>query len=544
MKIIKERIEILKEILPYINKYKSQWIILLFLKVGQKIPILLQPLILKFFIDRVIQNKNASYLIIVIIMFIGVYLLETLLKICHRTIDNSLFNKITKDLRIIIWGKYMKMPINEISMYQITDMVRRLNFDIDMVKFFLIGQVYDILSQVILLISSMGVMFILDWRLAIVANILLVLSLVLSETFGKELEENAEEDRKIFSEIEECVNRISFNWKEIKANQLEMFQEKNFNNMLRKLYICREKNMEMVYQRNFILDIKEMLIDILGMYVAGGILNIVYGIAASTVIACIGYYNSILQAVHEILRADADLKWIKPSIIRVLEILNYSMKKENKVIINECNKKDLLYMAKDVSFKYNNSTKKIIKKLNFDINLGEKVLLEGESGSGKSTLIQLLTGELYSKEGTLFFHGIDIKNLSEREIYKYVRKIDQNTYFMNISIKEYLLMSNKNASFDELKQACIEVNLWNDFNKVSPNLEYFIGEDGANLSKGQKQKLALARLLLNKNKIIMLDEAFSAIDVEDKVHILERLLKYFKDDTVICVAHDVEIKKI
>ena len=94
MKIVKERIEIFKTILPYISKYKFQWILLLILKIGQKVPVLIHPLILKIFVDIVLEKRNLSFMYIVIIMCIGAYLLETLLKVSHRVIDNSLFNKI------------------------------------------------------------------------------------------------------------------------------------------------------------------------------------------------------------------------------------------------------------------------------------------------------------------------------------------------------------------------------------------------------------------------------------------------------------------
>ena len=146
-------------------------------------------------------------------------------------------------------------------------------------------------------------------------------------------------------------------------------------------------------------------------------------------------------------------------------------------------------------------------------------------------------------EGEVIFKGLNLAKYSLRELYDYIRIIDQNTYYMNISVREFLKMAKHNASDDEMKQVCLVVNLWEDIETKNEGLDVLIGENGSNLSKGQKQKLALARLLLSKNKIIMLDEAFSAIDASDKAAIIDKILKHFKEETIICITHDDEIKR-
>ena len=118
-----------------------------------------------------------------------------------------------------------------------------------------------------------------------------------------------------------------------------------------------------------------------------------------------------------------------------------------------------------------------------------------------------------------------------------------STYYMNISVKEFLRMAKPRVSDEEMEQVCRTVNLWEDLEIKTDGFETLIGENGSYLSKGQKQKLALARLLLTQNKIVILDEAFSAIDTSDKVKIIDIVLKHFEGDTVICIAHDEEIKR-
>lgn len=103
-------------------------------------------------------------------------------------------------------------------------------------------------------------------------------------------------------------------------------------------------------------------------------------------------------------------------------------------------------------------------------------------------------------------------------------------------------MAKEDSDINEMRQACKAVNLWEDLQRIDPELNFCIGENGSKLSGGQKQKLALARLFLTNNKTLLLDEAFSAIDVKDKLSIMQRLLERYSDSTIICVAHDIELQ--
>lgn len=539
---MKERLEIFRKIFPYVSKYKLQWILLLCLKVGQRLPILVQPLILRTFIVHVIDDKKISYMFIIIAMLIGLFLVDTVLKVWHRVIDNSLFNKITKDLRVSLFEHYMLMPIEKYNAFKNNDLVRRLDFDIDMVKFFLIGEVFDYIAYLVLIVVSTILMFSLDWRLTFIAYILTLFSIGLSKKYEDKIEKNAELKRDLITQIEEHVGKLSLFWKEVKANQMESHQEKDFGHVLKTFLNCTYEYTEIDFCRKSVLDAKESIIDLLGMYVAGGILSLFYHIVAGTVIACVGYYNNILEGFREIIEINTGLSSMKPSISRVIDILNLPLEKNAKNKIFHDNDRTV-YEVKNLWFRYNNSSRDVLQNLSFKIEEGAKILLEGISGSGKSTLLQVLTGELTPTQGQVNFKGLNLAQVSMGEFHHYIRMINQNIYYMNISVREFLKMGKKDVSDDELKRVCTEVNLWKDLEIKTDGLDTLIGENGSNLSKGQRQKLALARLLLSKNKTIILDETFSAIDTGDKVAVIEIILKHFKEQTIICATHDGEIKR-
>ena len=542
MSLLKQRLTICKEIVPYVDKYKLQWVVLLVLKVCQKVPILIQPLIFKFFIDSVITMKNIKYLYIVILLYLCLFLLETLLKVGHRIIDNILFNKITRDLRKLLWEKYMYMPNRKYHDYDKSDLVQRLNLDIDMVKFFLIGEVFDYITAVISIFVSLCFILSLEWHIAIVTYLLIPLSLFFAYRYKGKLEELSEKDRLQRDKMGEKVQDIPNNWKEVKANQLEKAEINFFDSILNRLLSVRKEKEEYLFKKTIVLGIKGQLIDSLTIYIVGGLLHFLIGIPVGAVIACVNYYDNILNDFNDIVEMNSNLEWVKPSITRVIEILK--MEAESTVSLQKIKKDIYEYEVCNLCYSYGDSSKDILNNFNIKIKNGDKILIDGPSGKGKSTLMKLLAGELECQKGDIFYKGVSIRCLPDIELYKFIRKIDNEVYFMNITIREYMQMAKRDINDDEITQACNMVNLWEDIKEIAPMLDDKIGENGSKLSGGQRQKLALARLFVNNNKTLLLDEAFSAIDVKDKKEILNKILARYKNESIICVSHDNEIKSM
>lgn len=486
--------------------------------------------------------KNIKYLYIVILLYLCLFLLETLLKVGHRIIDNILFNKITRDLRKLLWEKYMYMPNRKYHDYDKSDLVQRLNLDIDMVKFFLIGEVFDYITAVISIFVSLCFILSLEWHIAIVTYLLIPLSLFLAYRYKGKLEELSEKDRLQRDKMGEKVQDIPNNWKEVKANQLEKAEINFFDSILNRLLSVRKEKEEYLFKKNIVLGIKGQLIDSLTIYIVGGLLHSLIGIPVGTVIACVNYYDNILNDFNDIVEMNSNLEWVKPSITRVIEILK--MEAESAVSLQKIKKDMYEYEVCDLCYSYDDSSKGILNNFNIKIENGDKILIDGPSGKGKSTLMKLLAGELECQKGDIFYKGVSISRLPDIELYKFIRKIDNEVYFMNITIREYMQMAKRDINDDEIMQACNMVNLWEDIKEIAPMLDDKIGENGSKLSGGQRQKLALARLFVNNNKTLLLDEAFSAIDVKDKKEILNKILARYKNESIICVSHDNEIKSM
>ena len=530
------RISVIQKMISYVSQYKIQWLLLFLLKLGQKLPILLQPLLFGFFIDHVISTRDVRAFFMVVGMVLGLYMLESFLKIGHRMIDNDLFNRITGKLRREIWKRYMDMSADLFNRYKISDLVERLNQDVDMVKFFLVGEVFDYIATFFSMVVSGILIFSLEWHIALTICFFCPISFFLAGRYHEQLEKLAEEERQQEDRMGEMVQNVPIFWKEVKANRLEEKEEAVFTDVSKNILACRWKKENCLFRRNLLLSVKGSLIDSLALFAAGGVVSLLFGTQAGIIVACVNYYQNILADIHELMEMDAGLEWIRPSIDRVTELLQFQFKKP--VYENESGKSGYEYDIKNISYRYEQQERKVLDGFGLKIERGEKILLEGPSGSGKSTLMKLLAKELEYREGEILFRGRSLNKISEEEYYRLVRKVDNSTYYMNVSVREFMRLADPDASDERILQALSQVKLWKDTAEREVWVNEKIGENGARLSGGQRQRLALARLFLVSDKILLLDEAFSAIDVIDKRHILDNLLEHYKDGTVICISHE------
>jgi ATP-binding cassette subfamily B multidrug efflux pump len=181
---------------------------------------------------------------------------------------------------------------------------------------------------------------------------------------------------------------------------------------------------------------------------------------------------------------------------------------------------------------------KILNKLNFEIKAGEKVALVGRTGSGKTTTLSLLTRLYDYQEGEIFLDGINLKDFQRKELRKLVAPVAQETILFQGTLRENLIA--KNQTDVELGQICHQTGLWDVMMERGLNFDSLILEGGSNLSSGEKQVLALTRLMIENPKFVILDEATSMVDAKMEEKIYKAIKELVKNRTCLIVAHRLE----
>ena len=192
----------------------------------------------------------------------------------------------------------------------------------------------------------------------------------------------------------------------------------------------------------------------------------------------------------------------------------------------------------NVSFSYDGK-REVLKDISLSINKGDYVAIVGESGSGKSTIASLILNNYKASKGKITLNGVDINNIDFSKLYNRVSIISTNSYIFNGTVRDNLLIAKKDATLEEINYALKKANLLDFVNSKKEKLDLEVGEGGSKLSGGQKQRISIARALVKKPEILILDDSTSALDTDTEYRIRKSLKKYSKDMTTILIAQKI-----
>ena len=210
-------------------------------------------------------------------------------------------------------------------------------------------------------------------------------------------------------------------------------------------------------------------------------------------------------------------------------------------IVDKKNAKDLIIKSgdikfKNVSFSYNEN-RKILKNISIDVPAGKKIAIVGPSGAGKSTIGRLLFRFYDSSQGSILIDNQDIVNCSQESLHKNIAVVPQDTVLFNESIYFNIKYADNNASKEDVISAAVLANIHHFIDGLPDKYNTMVGERGLKLSGGEKQRIAIARAVLKKPKIIIFDEATSSLDSKSENKILNSMKKISKDITSLVIAH-------
>ena len=222
---------------------------------------------------------------------------------------------------------------------------------------------------------------------------------------------------------------------------------------------------------------------------------------------------------------------------------NPSLKLINKISDNDLLKNILSWFRrsnikfKNVYFSYPTTNHHAIKNINLDINGGAVTALVGHSGAGKSTIISLLPRFYDPKEGKVYRDDQDISSMSLSSLRKNMSLVSQDIILFDDTVFSNIAYAKKNASKDEIKEACDFASASEFIENLPQKYETLIGENGIKLSGGQKQRISIARAVLKNSPIILLDEATSSLDAESEEKVQNAVINLTKNKTTLVIAH-------
>lgn len=247
------------------------------------------------------------------------------------------------------------------------------------------------------------------------------------------------------------------------------------------------------------------------------------------------YSNNVCYIINTVAQLLEQIKDFNLSAGRIIDIINSEEFKKEEFGTTHLDKVNGDFEFKKVSFSYNDN--KVLNNLNFKINANETVAFVGKSGAGKSTIFNLLCKMYDIDNGEILIDDININNLDKSSIRSNITIINQNPYIFNLSIRDNLRLVKEGLIEEEMIEACKIACLHDFIMTLKDGYDTIIGEGGVSLSGGEKQRLAIARALVQKTEIILFDEATSALDNETQASIQEAINNMKGEYTILIIAH-------
>ena len=444
--------------------------------------------------------------------------------------------EVTKILQLQLMKSIIKADAEIVDKKHSGKFISHLTFDISMMTNLISVVILNIAKDSLTLIGLIGVMFYQNWRLAIFALIMIPLASFAAKSLGKRI-------GKVTTQAQEKSGILTTYMLEVFKNHkiIKIFQKENYEFSRAEKFINNLKD-RLVKTSMVIVRASPIMETLTGFMIAGLIyysgnlmmkqeldINNFFSFLAAMMLA----YQPVRSLATINMSINQGLSAAK-RIIPLIEQENNIKEKPNALSL-EATKGEINF--KNISFKYNTEERKVLNSINLNIIGGEMTSLVGHSGAGKTTILNLIPRFYDKVSGDILIDGQSIYDVSLNSLRNNISLVNQDTTLFDDTIKNNIAYANLDATDDEIIEAA-KLSHCNEFIDKLPNkFDTLIGENGTRLSGGEKQRLSIARAMLKKSKIILLDEATSSLDAETESKIQEAIKLLTKDRTTLVIAH-------
>lgn len=495
---------------------------------------LILPLFYSIFIEKVILGKRINILLIVVMGYLSVQIMSFAAAYFKNYCHYRMTNRVTVRMKEKIIANYLDHAFVD---RKVSPTDAKMVIDDDMIKLtaFADAQSSDYVINLGKMIIISVVLLLIEWRLAIVCIVLVPVTFLLTEMYGRKSGKVQNVSRRNDAKWGDWLYSVISGWREVRAMNLQEKGKEVFRNYSKKdaVYFTKVTNYWVI--RNRILPrIKDEFLMQFLVYFIGGVLIYYNQLTIGSLLVFAQYYAILTTSVQEVTHADADLQSNIDFYNRVLDAADEPAS-DNSEKVKCFDGIDI--EVKNIRFQYPKSENFIFKDFSLTIARGERVGIVGESGKGKTTLLNLIAGALSPNKGSVFFGGVNLKDVDLRELHKKIGFILQNNVLFNASICENLKYGKEDITEEDMRIACEKAYIYDFIKSLPDGFDTVIGEDGIRLSGGQKQRLILARLFLKDVDVFIFDEATSALDQHAESVIHDAIREIGENKTIILVSH-------
>lgn len=526
-----------KKIFKYLTHYKLSIIFSLlfaFITVAGQLAI---PVLQGKAIDRIIGAGNVDIKgIITILIIIAVTVAATaLFQWIMNVINNKITYSIVRDIRKDAFEKLQILPVNYVDTHPAGEIVSKVIADVDQFADGLLMGFTQFFTGIMTIMGTLVFMFIYDWKITMVVVLVTPASFFIASFIAKRTYNMFKKQSEARGEQTSLIDEMIGNEKIVQAysmedNSLERFDEINGKLQKYSLDATFFSSLSNPSTR-FVNNVVYALVAFVGAFsVMRG------GLTVGSLSALLSYANQYMKPFNEISGVVTELQNAIACAGRVIDLIDETpMKKDpdNELVVKDGEGKIDL---DDVCFSYDKS-KELIKNFNLHVKPGERVAIVGPTGCGKTTVINLLMRFYDVDSGNIKIEDVDINDVTKKSLRSNYGMVLQETWLKSGTIKENIITGRPDATDEEIVAAAKAAHAHGFIKRLPNGYDTVIGEDGGNLSQGQKQLLCIARVMLCLPPMLILDEATSSIDTRTEMKIQHAFSIMMEGRTSFIVAH-------
>jgi ATP-binding cassette subfamily B protein len=470
-----------------------------------------------------------------------IYILQCIAQGFRSYLAHKAAWKFVSDMRVKLYNHYQNLSIDFYHDKQIGQLMSRIISDTTNLEVLIAHAVPDLIVNVLLFCGVAVLLFMMDFKLAVMSLIVLPFLAVSSRWFAKKVRPRFREGQQIIgdlsAELQDNLSGIKeiklFNQQKREYKDVKRNSEKHVNALLAALKFGAVYHPGIQFLSNM------GTVFVIGY---GGYLAASGQVSLSIIIAFIMYLGIFYQPISILARVNEDIQNALAGAERIFEMLDTPPSVKNKPRAHRLRQPEGNLVFEKVSFQYNENME-VLKNISFTAKRGQIIALVGQTGVGKTTIVSLL-GRFYDPiSGRILLDGYDLRDLTLESLHDCMSVVLQDVFLFNGTVEDNICYGDPHATKDQIEEAARLAHAHEFIVNLENGYDTYIGERGIKLSGGQKQRLSIARAILRDRPILILDEATSAVDVETENLIQEAMDKVMENRTTIIIAHRLSTVK-
>ncbi|MFB7251894.1 ABC transporter ATP-binding protein [Microbacterium sp. NPDC056234] len=492
------------------------------------------------------SRPDLALLVRLVALMIGLFLLSAALGVAQTWFTSTVGNRVTGDLRVKLFEHLQEMELGFFTRTKTGVIQSRLQNDVGGVSGVLTNTVTSILGNTVTVVASLVAMIIIDWRLTLIAVVIMPFLIIVQRRVGQVRARIAGETQESLSELTSITQETlsvsgmllskSFNRQRAES---ERYQAENRNQVVLQVRRAMSGQGFFAVVQVIMASVPAIIYLVAGYFITGG----VDVITAGTVVAFTTVQARLLMPLMGLMRVALDLQTSAALFARIFEYLDLVpaiQDAPDAVDVAAAPGPRGRVEFREVVFRYPDAAadaRPTLQGVSFVAEPGQHVAFVGPSGAGKTTVLYLAPRMYEAASGQVLFAGADVRALTQESIIDEIGIVSQETYLFHATIRENLLYAKPDATEDELVAACTAANIHHIISGFENGYDTIVGERGYRLSGGEKQRIAIARILLKDPPVLLLDEATSALDTVSERVVQEALDEAARGRTVLSIAH-------